>query len=230
MLAKDPRERPADPSALAAELEKFAIEDPKAGQKSVALRRGMAAVLVAGVAGAAAPFFLAKPVALAAGPVALGLGVGAAVAASKFGRPSVYSYVKRLGTVAAACLLAAAVASFLPGSPGPIVAVAYALAGLLCYAGFLLVWAGRAKVLRFVAAGIAAPLVAAIALPVLVRPSEAELRPWFVGVLTGGSDQTEKAAAEEEAKRAALLALASTGLLFGAASVFLPRPGAARVQ
>ncbi len=230
MLTKDAKERPADATALADELEKFAVEDPTKGKKAVELKRGVVTVAVAGVVAAGAAFALAPAIGLASAPAALGLGLGAAIAAAKFGRPSVYSYVKRVGAVAGTAGLLCAIGMFVPGSPGLVTASAFALAAVLCYAAFLVVWNSKTRALRVVMAGLAAPLLALALFPVHVKPPAADQKSWYLAVWMEGSDVVAKAELEKEAKKGTALALAAMCLVFGAASVALPRPGAARLR
>lgn len=228
MLHKDPKERPDDAAALAAELERFRVEDPRAAEKAKALRRGICAVVAAGAAGAAACALLAPRLAIAASGSALGLGVGAAIAAQRFGRPSVYGYVKRVAVVAGALALPFAVAAFWPGGPGAIVAASFGLAALTDYAGFLLVWSAPSRLVRALVAGIAAPLLALLLFPVQVQPPGETAEAYFTAVVRAAPEDPQKAAMERQAQRDASLSVLAVALLFGAASVVLPRPGAAR--
>jgi protein kinase-like protein len=234
MLEKDPRDRPGDATALADQLARFAVEDPRAAEKGRALTRGAAAVAAGGVVGAVAGWFLAGarggetasmgPVVAAA---SLGLGAGAAAAAKLFPRPSVYGFVKRVAVVAGAVAVAACASIPLSGAPfflGVFAASGFALAGLLAYAGYLLVWNSRSLWVRPLVAGIAAPLVAATLLPVLVAPAGHD--PYFVRLL--GASAAAVADAEGAARTRALLGAVAVALSFGLASMLLPRPGAAR--
>lgn len=224
MLSKDPKERPEDATVLADEVEKWAIEDPRAAQKVVALRRGVIAVAVSGLAGAAAGFVLARPVWPAAVACSLGLGFGAAFAARRFGRPSVHAYVRRVVSVLAATLVLAAVSLALPGSPGLFVTASFVLSTLLVYAAFLLVWNARVRVVRVAAAAIAAPALCAALFPVRVAPEQFDA--YYLAVY----QQADPAMAvvEVESKKVTALALLAMGLPFGLACALLPRPGAAR--
>jgi hypothetical protein len=233
MLEKDPKSRPSDAGVLADEIAKFAVEDPAAAQKERALKRGAAIVVAAGVVGAVAGVFLtgargAQTASLgpAVATASIGLGVGAAVAARLFPRPSVYGFVKRLGVVAGSVAVAAAVAVPLlgvPGFHGTLVAFAFALTALLSYVGYLLVWNLRALALRPVVAGAAAALLATLLMPVLVAP--AGRAPYFVGLL--GSPGTD-AAAVDAARTQSLLGVVSITLAFGLGALALARPWAAR--
>lgn len=226
MLRKDPKERPDDAASLARELEAFRVEDPQAALKTAALRRGRTVVAAAGVVGAVAAAVLAPRLAFPAGAAALGLGLGAAVAATRYPRPSVYGYVKRIGTVAAALFVLGALASLWPGGPGAIVAGSFGLAALVVYAAFLLVWGLEVRAVRFAAAGVAAPLVALLLFPVQVQPPSEGADPYFTMVLAASDD--ERAAMESAARRDSGVSLFALACAFGAASVVLPRPGAAR--
>jgi hypothetical protein len=234
MLEKDPRDRPGDATALADQLARFAVEDPRAAEKGRALTRGAAAVAAGGVVGAAAGWFLAAaregetasmgPIVAAAG---LGLGLGAAAAAKLFPRPSVYGFVKRVAVVAGAVALAACASIPLSGAPfvlGVFAASGFALTALLAYAGYLLVWNSKTLWTRPLVAGLLAPLVAATLLPVLVAPEGRD--PYFVRL--PGSSASAVADAEDAARSRALLGAAAIALAFGLASMLLPRPGAAR--
>jgi hypothetical protein len=234
MLAKDPKDRPGDAATLAEEVAKFAVEDPRAAEKTKALKRGIAAVAAGGVVGAAAGLFLAAPGVESAGSIApavaaasIGLGGGAAVAAKLFPRPSVYGFVKRIGIVAAAvavCGAATIPVLSVPAFHASCVASAFALTALLSYVGYLTVWNAKARGLRILAAGFAAPLLAAALLPVLVAPKKRD--PYFVGRFS--TPPSEMKAIEDDARLRSLLGAASIGLAFGLASTLLPRPGAAR--
>ena len=234
MLEKDPRDRPSDAAALAEEVAKFAVEDPRAAEKGKALKRGVAAVAAGAVVGAAAGFLLAaprgeqtaslRPVVAAA---AIGLGVGAALAARLFPRPSVYGFVKRICVVAGTLLVTAAVSApmlDLPGSGAAFVASAFALAALLAYAGYLLVWNSRSLWLRPLVAGVAAPVLAALLLPVVVAPAKHD--PYFVGFLA--ASRSDVSTVETDAREQSVFGVLAVALAFGVASVALPRPGAAR--
>ena len=234
MLEKDPRDRPGDATTVADQLARFAVEDPRAAEKGRALTRGAIAVAAGGVVGAAAGWFLARarpgetasigPVVAAA---ALSLGFGAAAAAKLFPRPSVYGFVKRVAVVTGALAVAALASIPLSGAPfvlGMFAASGFALAALLAYAGYLLVWNSRALWMRPLLAGIAAPLVAALLLPVLVAPGGHD--PYFVRVL--GSSAAAVAETEGSARTRAFLGAIAMSLAFGLASLLLPRPGAAR--
>ena len=231
MLAKDPRDRPTDAAALADEVAKFAVEDPRAAEKGKALKRGIAAVALAGLAGGAACWFVAPSVRPCASAASAGLGFGAALAARLFVRPSVYGFVRRLLVTAAATLVFAAASIPLCESKGiaPLfLAAAFALAALLSYAGYLMVWSSRSLWLRLLAAGVAAPLVAIALVPVLVRPADARA-PYFVGFVGGSNSSSVEAQSREDAARSeSRLAVASIAVAFGLASLLLPRPGAAR--
>jgi hypothetical protein len=227
MLQKDPKERPDDAAHLADELERWAIEDPGAAQKAVAVRRGAVAVVAAGVVGAILVFLLAPSVGAPAAAASLGLGAGAAFAAIRFGRPSVLAYVKRVATVLAAVTVLGAISLAIPGAPGVVAALGFALFGLVAYSAFLFVWSHRVKALRVVAAGVAAPLLCAMLFPVRVAPpSKAEyfvdLAGWVRPAVTEDRPQTDAARGDT------LIALFAIGGLFGVASILLPRPGAAR--
>jgi len=234
MLAKDPKERPGDAAALAEEVAKFAVEDPRAAEKHKALKRGIAAAAAGGIVGAAAGFFLATPGVDGAGSIApavaaasIGLGGGAAAAAKLFPRPSVYGFVKRILVVAAAVVVTgAATIPFLsvPVFHGSFVASAFALTALLSYVGYLVVWNARERWMRTLAAGALAPLVAVALLPVLVAPAKRD--PYFVQRFA--TPAPEMLAIEDDARLRSLLGAASIGLAFGLASTLLPRPGAAR--
>jgi hypothetical protein len=235
MLDKDPKDRPSDAAALAEEVAKFAVEDPRADEKTKALKRGMVALAVGGVVGAVAGYVLASPgvagaatVAPAVAAASIGLGGGAAAAAMRFPRPSVYGFVKRIVVVAAAVAVCAAASIpflSLPMFHAASVSSAFALTALLSYVGYLFVWNSRSKWLRPLASGVLAPLLGALLLPVLVAP--AKRNPYFVPLL---STPAVEAAAEYErdARLRTLLGAASIALGFGVASILLPRPGAAR--
>jgi tRNA A-37 threonylcarbamoyl transferase component Bud32 len=229
MLQKDPKQRPDDAAALAEELERWAVEDPGAAQKAVAVRNGAAAVLAAGVAGAVAVWFVARPIAATASAAALGLGIGAAVAASKFGRPSVYAYVKRTGAVLGALVVLCGVSMFVPGGGDVTVTAAFILAALVAYAAFLFVWSSKAKWLRVLTAGVAAPLLCAALFPVRVLVSSKSAYYVDLAGLYHTGDEAQRAV-ESAAKNETVLALLAVAGLFGLASVLLPRPGAARTD
>lgn len=224
MLSKDPKQRPDDAAVLGAELEKWAVEDPKAAQKAVALRRGVLAVGASGVVGAGVAWAVAPGLGPAAAAAALGLGGGAALAASRFGRPSVYAYVRRVGAVLAAASVTAAISLVFPGGPGLVVTASFLMFALVVYSAFLLVWNSRVTALRFVAAGIAAPLLGCLLFPVRIVPPDHDA--YYVAVY----DTSDGASAtrEGEAKSATAFAIFAVGVVFGAASMVLPRPGAAR--
>jgi len=234
MLEKDPRDRPGDAAALADQLARFAVEDPRAAEKGRVLTRGAAAVAAGGFVGAAAGWFLASaragetassaPIVAAA---ALTLGLGAAAAAKMFPRPSVYGFVKRVAVVALALCVGACASIPLSGAPfflGMFAASGFALTALLAYAGYLLVWNSRSLWMRPLVAGIAAPLVAATLLPVLVAPAGHD--PYFVRLL--GASAAAVADTEGSARTRAFLGAFAIALAFGLASMMLPRPSAAR--
>ena len=234
MLEKDPKSRPVDAAALADEVARFAVEDPRAAEKGKALVRGVAAVVVAGVVGAAAGIFLAGPrgpqtvsIGPAVAGAALGLAAGAAAAAKLFPRPSVYGLVKRLCIVAASVVvLSGASIPFvsLPTSHRIFLAASFALTAMLAYTGYVIVWGARGIWLRVLVAGIAAPLLAAVLVPVVVAP--ANHAPYFVGFLS--SSPTELIDVEKVARLQCVIGALCLCLAFGAASLALPRPGAAR--
>ena len=151
----------------------------------------------------------------------------AAAAAKLFPRPSVYGFVKRLSVALGAVAVCAAISIPLLGLPGlhaVFVACAFALVAMLVYAGYLVVWNARAVWLRPVVAGLVAPLIAVILFPALVSPKAHD--PYFVGSLA--TSPPEVARIERDARVQSCLAAASIALTFGAASIFLPRPRAAR--
>jgi hypothetical protein len=234
MLEKDPRDRPGDAAALADQLARFAVEDPRAAEKGRVLTRGAAAVAAGGFVGAAAGWFLAAPRAgetASSAPVvaaaALTLGLGAAAAAKMFPRPSVYGFVKRVAVVALALCVGVCASIPLSGAPfvlGMFAASGFALTALLAYAGYLLVWNSRSLWMRPLVAGIAAPLVAATLLPVLVAPAGHD--PYFVRLL--GTSAAAVADTEGGARTRAFLGAVAIALAFGLASMMLPRPSAAR--
>jgi hypothetical protein len=234
MLAKEPRDRPGDATALAEEVARYAVEDPRAAEKGRALKRGITVVLAGAAVGAAAGWFLASPrgeqtasLGAAAAASAVGLGAGAALAARLFPRPSVYGFVKRMCVVSGALLVAAAASApmlGLPGSHSVFVASAFALAALLAYAGYLLVWNSRALWLRPLVAGVASPALAVLLLPIVVAPPKHD--PYFVGFLAAAKMETTTV--ETDAREQNLLGIAAVALAFGASSMALPRPGAAR--
>jgi hypothetical protein len=234
MLEKDPRDRPTDASVLADEVARFSVEDPRAAEKGKALKRGVAFVLAAGVAGAAGAWFLAaSPAGQTASSAAafaassIGLGAGASAAAKLFPRPSVYGFVKRLLVVAGSVTVTSLAASPFLGLPafhGVLVASACALSALLAYCGYLAVWNSRAVWARAIVAGVAAPLLAAVLVPVLVAPAQHD--PYFVGFLS--ASRPEVADLEKDARTRSLLGSAVVALAFGLASTALPKPGAAR--
>lgn len=207
----------------------FAVEDPKADAKVVALTKGVRAVAAAGVVGAGAAFALAMPVAMPAAGASLGLGIGAALAARKFGRPSVYSFVKRTATAGGLALALSLLGSLVPGGPGPVAGAAFGITAVVVYAGFLLVWNSRAKFLRALCAGVLAPALCLALFPVTVKPPGDQQR-YYVRILQQASDDAAKADLERRMKLATALAAGSVALLFGLASVVLPRPGAARLS
>jgi hypothetical protein len=229
MLEKDPKDRPGDAIALADEIARFAVEDPRAAQKVKALSRGVGVVAGAGVVGAILGWVLTgkgseQTVGLspAVAASALGLGVGAGAAARLFPRPSVYGFVKRLGVVAAAVFALGIIALIVPGHPGAWVAASLALTALLCYAGYLLVWGSRSLWMRPVAAGVAAPLLALALAPVFVAPANG---PAYYTAFLGSS---RGVVVEKEARNRTLVGTLIVALCFGLASMTLPRPGAAR--
>ncbi len=225
MLEKDPANRPADASALADEIESWAVEDPRAAEKVGALHRAMGLVLGAGVLSAVVASFVTPTVGIPASAAAIGLATGAAIAARAVPRPSVVAYARRLVAVAVAIGVAGGVSLVLPGSPGGFVTAAHGLAALLSYAAYLTVWSAEARWVRFVAAGIVAPLVAALLIPARVVAAGAE--PYFCSLLGGSVPGLQDL--EGEARQAAMLAVVIVGMFFAAASLALPRPAAARV-
>ncbi len=234
MLEKDPRDRPGDAAALAGELAMFAVEDPRASEKGKALARGIVAVAVSGLVGAVLGWLVTAPdgdrasmVGPAVAASSIGLGAGAALAATLFPRPSVYGFVKRTCVVAAAVVVTGAIAVpfvDLTGFHGFFLAAAFALAALLSYSAYLLVWNSRALWLRPAVAGLAAPLCAALLIPVLVSSEGHD--PYFIGFL--GVSRPEVAAVEKDARLKSLAGAAVVAFGFGLASMLLPRPGAAR--
>ena len=230
MLNKDPKDRPEDAEILGEELSAWSVADPGASRKAVELRRGVIAVAIGGLLGAVAAFFLAPAVAAPAAAASVGLGAGAAIAAARFGRPSVYSYVKRVGAVLTALVVTCGASVLLvPDNPGFVVAAAFVLAGLIIYAGFLLVWSAPLKLLRLAVAGIAAPLLCVALFPVRVDPVTQDA--YFLdvlGIYPAVEARPATAADPAAAKQHTALALLAVGLLFGASSILLPRPGAAR--
>jgi len=234
MLEKDPRDRPTDAAALAVEVAQFAVEDPRAAEKGRALKRGITAVAAGGLVGAVAGLFLAgsrgeqtASLGPAVAAAAVGLGFGAAVAARLFPRPSVNGFVKRISVVAGTLLVTAGISApilSLPGSHAVFVASSFALSALLAYAGYLLVWNSRTLWLRPLAAGVAAPVLAALLLPVVVVPPKHD--PYFVGFLA--ASRMEASTVEPDARQQSLFGVLAICLTFGLASVALPRPGAAR--
>jgi protein kinase-like protein len=230
MLEKNPQDRPADATALADEVARFAVEDPRAAEKGRAMNRGVVAVVGAGLLGAVLGFVLTSgsDQGVAIGPcvaaAALGLAAGAAVAARLFPRPSVYGFVKRLGIVGGALFVLCAISVPMLNVPwvmGAFLAAGFGLAALLAYAAYLIVWSSRAVWLRPLVAGIAAPLVATLLVPVLVVSPEGES--YFVGFLGSASEQVERAARAQN-----FVGMMCIALTFGLASLLLPRPGAAR--
>ncbi|MCE9634736.1 MAG: serine/threonine protein kinase [Planctomycetes bacterium] len=224
MLEKEPKSRPEDGAILADELERWSVEDPKAAQKSVELKRGVIAVVVAGVVGAGAAWVLGPAVAPVAAAASLALAGGAAFAATRFGRPSVWSYVKRIGVVLGSLVVLCAITLFVPGSPGLFVTVSFVLAALVVYAAFLIVWNAKVRFLRFAAAGVVAPLLCLTLFPVRIDPAARD--PYYVAVYDKGP--AASADTEGAAKKGTALALLSIAAIFGLASIALPRPGAAR--
>lgn len=225
MLQKDPTDRPSDATALSAELAPYSIEDPKAAEKGAALKRGMSIVAAAGVVSAVAAFVLGGGSGLAGAAAGIGLGLGAALAAGREPRPSVHGYVRRVLYVLGLVLVAAAAIAFLPGSPGPRVAIAHALGAMLSYVGYLLVWSTPAVWLRPVVAGVVAPLIATVLVPVRVAPEGGDA--YYVGFLGGSAERI--AELESAARTNSFLAVMVVGLLFGLATLMLPRPRAARI-
>jgi hypothetical protein len=231
MLEKNPQDRPADAAELADQVARFAVEDPRAAEKGRALKRGVVTVVAAGVAGAALSFVLtgahgSDGVAIApcVAAASLGLAAGAAVAARLFPRPSVYGFVKRIAIVASLLVLLCAISVPMLGVrwvAGSFLAAGFGLAALLAYAAYLLVWSSRSVWLRPLLAGIAAPLVATLLVPVLVAPQDAD--PYFVGFLGASGQGLEKAARAQS-----FVGMMCIALTFGLASILLPRPGAAR--
>jgi hypothetical protein len=129
--------------------------------------------------------------------------------------------VKRLGIVAGVLAGLALVGSLL-ASVHPVIVAAHCLAALLSYVAFLLVWPIRAGWARLLSAGVAAPLVATLLLPVQVSATDApaKFEP-FVRLIAD--------AAAGEARMAGFMGVALVGVLFGAACMLLPRPRAARL-
>ena len=230
MLEKDPKDRPSDANALAEDVLKFAVEDPRAAEKGKALSRGAAAVVIAGVVGAAAAWFLTAPSGLQAGSpraavaaASLGLGLGAALAAKLFPRPSVYGFVKRMLVVMAAVTVPCAVAIPFLGVGGVasvFLAAAFALTALLTYASFLLVWSARSVWQRPLVAGIGSSVVAVLVSPVLVAPPAQEA--YFIRFFETTAE------VELAARMQNCLGVVCVAIVFGVASMLLPRPGAAR--
>jgi len=231
MLEKQPADRPSDMTDLADRIERWAVEDPRAAEKGHSLRRGMAIVLGAGLAAAvAAPLVASQVVAshagVAASGAAVGLGAGAAAAAGLVPRPSVIGYARRLLLVAGAVLVVASLSLGVPGSPGAFVTAGHGLAALLSYAAYLTVWSAPARWKRFVAAGVVAPLVATILLPVRIAP-EGSATTFFVTLLGEAAGGPESLVAAS--RQSAVLAVFTVAVFFAAASLALPKPAAARI-
>ncbi len=225
MLEKNPGDRPSDAAVLADQVERWAVEDPRAAEKGRALRIGMAAVVGAGVVAAGAAVVLASDVGVAVAASALGLGAGTAAAARYMPRPSVFGYAQRLLLVAGACGLAGFASLLVPGNSGLFVTIAYALAAVLTYAAYLTVWSRRTLWPRLVSAGVVAPLLAAALLPVRVAPPATS--PYFITLVTGASP--DLAALEAAARQSALIGLVLLCVLFAVATLALPKPAAARI-
>jgi hypothetical protein len=105
------------------------------------------------------------------------------------------------------------------------VAAAFALTALLSYSAYLIVWASRSVWLRPLLAGVAAPLLALLLIPVHVAPAGGH------GYYTrpAGSTRADRALAiESEARGQTWRGAFIVALGFGLASMALPRPGAAR--
>ncbi len=226
MLEKVPSDRPSDTAELADRIERWAVEDPRAAEKDHSLRIGMAAVVGAGILAAVAIPFVAPGAGVAGSAAALGLGAGAAGAARMVPRPSVTGYARRMLVVIASVSAVGSGALLLPSSPGGFVVAAHGLAALLSYAAYLIVWSSPTRRLRFVAAGIVAPVIAAPLLPVRVVP-EGDGTPFFVTLISGAAQGLETAVAA--ARQSALLGLVVVAVLFAAAALALPKPAAARI-
>ncbi len=225
MLEKDPSDRPNDAADVAEIVQRWAIEDPRAAAKVQALNTALAVVCGAGVVGAGIAHFAAPETHLAAGAGSIGLCVGAAAAARFLPRPSVFGYAQRLLLVVVAVSLLGGVSLVFGASPGAVTTTAYGLAAVLSYAGYLLVWSAAARWLRPVVAGLLAPLLALLLIPVRVAPAGSE--PYYVSFLGGGAE--DLATLERAARQETVLAVLLVGLIFGLTSIVLPRPAAARL-
>ena len=226
MLEKDPSDRPTDAATLADRLEHWAVEDPRAGEKVRALHVAMGITAASGVVVAVAAHFVAPNVDVAAGAAGVGLGLGAAVAARFLPRPSVGGYVRRVAVVATALAAISGISLLVPASQGFYTTAAQGLAALLTYVAYLTVWNQSARWMRFLAAGVVAPLVSAMLVPMRVV-GPAGTATYFVHAFGGSIKGME--AFEATARTSAVLAVALVAVTFAAASLTLPKAGAARV-
>jgi hypothetical protein len=238
MLEKDPVNRPDNATDLAAQIEPWVGEDPRAAEKRAARSRGIITVLVGSLAAAGGAFLLAKTVWPTSATASLGLGIGASIASVKVGRPSVAGYVRRLAIVTGCLTVFAGGSYFLPDSPGLWGAAGHALLALMAYSAFLLVWSAKARWLRLFAAGIVTPVVGGLLMPINVTVIDEKggeavtyyMAPWESLM---GADQAEENIQLRETVNVALtqnlLAAGIMCLFFGITCMFLPKPGAARI-
>ena len=99
-------------------------------------------------------------------------------------------------------------------------AAAFALTALLTYASFLLVWSARSVWQRPLVAGIGSSVVAVLVSPVLVAPQAQEA--YFIRFFETTAE------VELAARMQNCLGVVCVAIVFGVASMLLPRPGAAR--
>jgi hypothetical protein len=223
MLEKDPTDRPSDAQALAVEMDPWVVEDPRLAEKGRALRTGATAVVVAAMVGGGLAAVQAKSLLLAPSAAVLGLAAGTVLAAIRVPRPSVYGYVRRLACVAGAVAVFEGAAMIVAGAPF-FLAAAQGLVAVLAYVAFMLVWPFRNRWFRPLAAGLAAPFIAMLLMPVWVDPEVGDdYYVWFLGA-SALLDELEKVARVET-----LIGVMAIAFPFGLASMMLPRPGAARL-
>jgi len=253
MLEKNPLQRPKDAQQVIQVLDKFARGSSSARLKfmgkvaSCWMLPAAAAAAVAwlvvpaelnvtmkqaGVGGekdleAILPFSMGL-VRLHGVAAALGLGIAGTAGVLYQPRLSVAAFVRRV-SLAAAIILAAQGAALLLGG-ALFSALSYGFTGLLVFAAFALSWPMESRALRFVFAGFAAPVLAAVLNPVPLRLARAVagvngtpdqeffLRIWRPELWQGGVGLGSVGGN-------ALLVVLVMGVLIGVGTVFLPKPG-----
>ena len=112
-------------------------------------------------------------------------------------------------------------AGFMAGPYGLITAGGHALAALLAYACYLLVWASKQKWARAVAAGVGAPLVASFLMPIVIQIGVDDQEQAVFQVMKPRQALQDTAAALDKAGSALvhenILAVCVVALLFGLA-------------